>query len=173
MKQQAIPARFQIGAVLAALLVYFGSSTMSQAQGNSDQVAIESIVVSLDTAWAKGDADAFAEHFAPDGGFTNVLGKVYFGREAFRTRHDAIFKTVFKGSTSKLAIAKLRFVRPDVAIADVDAEIRGFAALPPGMQAGPDGVGRSKLLLVLVRDGGEWWITAYHNVGVAALPPKL
>ena len=145
---------------------------MSQAQSNPDQVAIEAVVASLDSAWAKGDADAFAAHFSTDGGFTNVLGMVHFGREAFRNRHDAIFKTVFKGSTSKLTIAKLRFVRPDVAVADVDAEIRGFAALPPGMQAGPDGVGRSKLLLVLVKDGGEWWITAYHNVGVAVLPPK-
>ena len=172
MKQRTISARFQIGAVLAALLVYFGNSAMSQAQGNSDQAAIESIVASLDTAWAKGDANAFAVHFAADGGFTNVLGMVYFGRAAFRTRHNTIFKTVFKESTSKLAIAKLRFVRPDVAIADVDGEIRGLAALPPGMQAGPDGVGRSKLLLVLVKEGAEWWITAYHNVGVAALPPK-
>ncbi len=145
---------------------------MADPQGTSDQVAIESLVASLDAAWAKGDADAFAAHFAGDGGFTNVLGMVYFGREAFRSRHDAIFKTVFKGSTSKLSIAKLWFVRPDVAIADVDAEIRGFAALPPGMQAGADGVGRSKLLLVLLKDGSDWWITAYHNVGVAALRPK-
>lgn len=145
---------------------------MTQAQGNADQAAIEAVVASLDAAWAKGDADAFAAHFASDGGFTNVLGTVYFGREAFRNRHDAIFKTVFKGSTSTLTIAKLRFVRPDVAIADVDAEIRGFAALPPGMQAGADGVGRSKLLLVLLKDAGEWRISAYHNVGVAPVPPK-
>lgn len=97
---------------------------------------------------------------------------VFFGREAFRNRHDAIFRTVFKGSTSRLTIAKLRFVRTDIAIADIHAEIRGFAALPPGMQAGADGVGRSKLMLVRLKEGGEWWITAFHNVGVAPLPPN-
>ena len=49
---------------------------MSQAQGNPDQAAVEAVVASLDAAWAKGDADAFAAHFASDGGFTNVLGMV-------------------------------------------------------------------------------------------------
>ena len=73
MKHQAISARPQIGAVLAALLVCLGSPTMSQAQGTSDQAVIESIVTSLDTAWEKGAADSFAAHFAADG-FTNVCG---------------------------------------------------------------------------------------------------
>ena len=168
---QTIRRRIPVGAVLAALLVFFGCPTMFQAQSNADQAAAEAVVASMDAAWAKGDADALAAHFATDGGFTNVLGMVHFGREAFRNRHDAIFKSVFKGSTSKLTIAKLRCVRPDVAIAEFDAEICGFVTLPPGLQAGRDEVGRSKPLLVLVNDDGEWWITAYHNVGVAVLPP--
>ena len=172
MNHSVNPVRFSISAAFAALLVYLGNPMMSQTQSNPDQAAIDAVVASLDVAWAKGDADAFAAQFASDGSFTNVLGMVHFGRDAFRNRHDAIFKTIFKGSTSQLAIAKLRFVRPDVAIADVDAEIRGSAALPPGMQAGADGVGRSKLLLVLVKDGGEWSISAYHNVALAQLPAK-
>jgi uncharacterized protein (TIGR02246 family) len=120
----------------------------------------------LDEAWARGDADAFASHFASDGTFTNILGLFFSGRQAFRDRHEAIFKTVFKGSTQALTLAKLRFIRSDVAIADIDATVRGYAALPAGVSAMPDGTLRTKLLLVLIKERGDWWITAFHNVPV-------
>ena len=69
-------------------------------------------------------------------------------------------------------IATLRFIRPDVAIADIDAEVRGFTALPSGLTAMPDGAVQTKLLMVLVNERGDWWISAYHNVAVAPPPPK-
>jgi hypothetical protein len=84
---------------------------------------------------------------------------VHCGRELFKERHDAIFKGVYKGSKSSFAIAKLRFIRPYVAIADVDAEISEFAALPPGICAGADGVMRSKLQIVLVKEAESWWLS--------------
>jgi uncharacterized protein (TIGR02246 family) len=114
----------------------------------------------------------FAAQFAADGGFTNVMGMVCYGQESFKERHDAIFKGVYKGSKSRFALAKLRFIRPDVAIADVDAEISEFSALPPGIRAGADGVMRSKLQMVLVKEAESWWITAFHNVAVTPLPRK-
>jgi hypothetical protein len=43
----------------------------------------------------------------------------------------------------------------------------GFAKVPPGLPVGSDGILRFKLLLVLVKDKGEWWITEYHNVAVS------
>jgi uncharacterized protein (TIGR02246 family) len=138
----------------------------------SDIDAIEVLVEGMDEGWNRGDAEQFSIRFAADGGFTNVLGMVYYGRESFKERHDAIFKTIYKGSKSKLAITKLRFVRPDVAIADNDAEMSGFSTLPPGVRAGADGVMRSKLQMVLVKERESWWITAYHNVGVTPLPPR-
>ncbi len=144
---------------------------MANADKQSDQAAIESVVAGLDDAWGRGDAEAFAARFADDGGFTNVLGMVYYGREAFQERHDGIFKTIYKGSKSKLVITKLRFIRPDVAIADVDAEMSGYATLPPRIRAGADGVMRSKLQIVFVKEKDTWWITAYHNVAVTPLPP--
>jgi hypothetical protein len=30
----------------------------------------------------------------------------------------------------------------------------------------PDGTLRTKLLLVLIKERGDWWITAFHNVPV-------
>jgi uncharacterized protein (TIGR02246 family) len=138
----------------------------------ADPLSIERLTASLEEAWARGDAGAFASRFANDGTFTNVLGMFFQGRDAFRERHDAVFKTVFSGSTLSLRIATLRFIRADVAIADIDAELRGLKALSGGYTAMPDGTVRSKLLMVLVRENGEWWISAYHNIAVAPPPPK-
>jgi uncharacterized protein (TIGR02246 family) len=138
----------------------------------ADSVSIERLIVSLEEAWARADAGAFASRFANDGTFTNVLGMFFRGRDAFRDRHDAVFRTVFKGSTLTLRISTLRFIRTDVAIADMDAELRGFTTLSGGYTAMPDGAVRSRLLMVLVREHGEWWISAYHNVAVAPPPSK-
>jgi uncharacterized protein (TIGR02246 family) len=148
------------------------SLSMSDHAQTADQVAIERLLASLDEAWARGDADAFASHFAADGTFTNILGTFFSGHQAFRDRHEAIFRTVFKGSTQALKLEKLRFIRSDVAIADIDATVRGYAALPAGVSATPDGTLRTKLLLVLIKERGEWWITAFHNVPVAPSAPK-
>jgi uncharacterized protein (TIGR02246 family) len=137
----------------------------------ADQASIERLLASLEDAWVRGDAGAYAERFAIDGTFTNFLGMFFQGRDAFRDRHDAVFKTVFKGSALTLHIAALRFIRYDVAIADLDAEVRGLAAVPVGLAA-VDGIVRSKLLMVLVREPADWWISAYHNVAVAPLSSK-
>ena len=109
-------------------------------------------------------------HFAEDGSLTNIFGTVRYGREAFKQRHIEIIQTIFKGTSVKSSIAKLRFVRSDVATADVSGEMTGFAKVPPGLPVGSDGILRFKLLLVLVKDNGEWWITEYHNV---AATPEL
>lgn len=134
----------------------------------ADRLAIERLIASLEEAWVHGDAGAYASRFAEDGTFTNVLGMFFCGRDAFRKRHDEVFETVFKGSTLTLRIATLRFVRSDVAVADLDAEVQGIAALPDGLAAMPGGTVRTRLLMVLVREHSDWWISAYHNVAVAS-----
>ena len=131
------------------------TSSSAQADTASDTSAIERIV--------HGNP---SDHFAEDGSFTNIFGTVRYGREAFEQRHIEIAQTIFKGTSVKSSIAKLRFVRPDVAIVDVSGEMTGFANVPAGLPVGSDGILRFKLLLVLVKDKGEWWITEYHNVAV-------
>jgi uncharacterized protein (TIGR02246 family) len=132
-----------------------------------DRRLIEPLIGSLEAAWARGDADAYANRFANDGTFTNFLGMFFQGREAFRERHDSVFKTVFKGTVLTLRIAALRFVRSDVAIADLDAEVRGVTDPPANLAGLRDSMIHTRLLIVLVKEHEGWWISAYHNVPVA------
>jgi uncharacterized protein (TIGR02246 family) len=152
---------------------------MTKAQAQSapssaqDIAAIEALVSAQADAWNQGNAKAFAVRFAEDGSFTNIIGMTFYGREAFEQRHAEIFRTIYKGSSVRFSIQKLRFIRPDVAVVDVDGVLTGYAKLHPGIQAGTDGAIRSKLQVVLTNERGDWWITAYHNVAVIPMPPRL
>jgi hypothetical protein len=77
-----------------------------------------------------------------------------------------IFRTFFKGSKLAMSPTKLRFVRPDVAIVDVETELSELKGSPPGIRPGGDGHIRTRLQEVFVRTAGEWRIESYHNVDV-------
>ena len=95
-------------------------------------------------------------------------GMFFTGHQEFRDRHEAIFKGEFRGTSLKQEIVSLRFIRPDVAIAETLTWVSGFskAGAPPGTQVDANGRLRTRLLQVLKNDGGEWKIVVYHNVDV-------
>jgi uncharacterized protein (TIGR02246 family) len=166
-RSNAVPRRRPRIVLAAAALA---AAFPARADRPADEAAVRRVVEDEVRAWNAGDAKAYAARFADDGGFTNVLGEVRFGRAEFEERHAAVFGTIFRGSRLAQAIRALRLVAPDVAIVHVDAAVSGFAALPPGVRAGADGVLRTRLLQVLVKRGGAWWIEAYHNVDVKPPP---
>lgn len=118
----------------------------------------------LTSAWNRGDAAAFGTRYRADGTFTNVNGTYHFGREAFNRRHEEVFNGVFKGTRLSMMIKSLRFVAPNVAVVDADTTISNCRTTMPGMHLDADGAAHTSLLMVLVKDAGDWWITAYHNV---------
>jgi uncharacterized protein (TIGR02246 family) len=69
-------------------------------------------------AWNKGDAQAYAEDFAVDGTFTNILGMFFTGHQAFVDRHEEIFKGMFRGTELRQDVVSLKFVRPQMAVVE-------------------------------------------------------
>lgn len=136
----------------------------THAQADQDRAAIQSIIQDAQDAWNQGDAHAFAAHFAQDGSFTNILGMQTYGIEPFEKQHERIFSTIYKGSHNELKLGRLRFVRPDVAIADIDSALSKFVSAPPGTPLGSDGAIHTRLQLVLSKEHGKWQIDAFHNV---------
>ena len=135
-------------------------------QASTDETAIRNIIQEETTAWNAGDAVAYARHFAADGTFTNVRGQFFTGRQAFTERHDFVFKGQFKGGTLKQDIVSLKFAQPDVAVVEVLTSVTGIQQLSPGTNTDAKGRLRTRLLQVMVKDGGEWKIVAYHNTDV-------
>ncbi len=157
--------------VLAGLSASFAMG-IAQTPSNDDETQIRTIVQSEGDAWNRGDAEAFGAHYAEDGGFTNVIGEQLYGRQAFITQHARIFSTIYKGSRLSVSIGKIKFLRPDVAVVDIDGTLNGANRLPPGLKAGADGALHVKLQEVMTKEKGKWWIAAFHNVAVYPLPPS-
>ncbi len=156
---------------VAALAVVVFFAAMLGGQSGPDETAIRKVVQDEVTAWNNGDAEGYSRHFAADGTFTNLLGMYFTGQGAFRERHDQIFKGAYRGSMKHEDIVSIKFVRPDVAIVETLQTVTGFQKLLPGTTADAKGRLRTRLLQVMVRDGGEWKIAASHNIDVKAGVP--
>ena len=126
---------------VAAIVGLVLSVSPIRAQNNPDETAIRQILDSEVTTWNKGDTDGYSRHFAADGTFTNIRGMFFTGHQAFRDRHEAIFKNEFRGTSLKQEIVSLRFIGPDVAIAETLTWVSGFpnAEPPPGTQVDAKG----------------------------------
>ncbi len=155
----------------AAMLVAC-AAPLALAQGEKDKAEIAAIVKGETDAWNRGDAEAFAAHYAENGSFTNVIGQQLYGRKAFIEQHARIFSTIYKGSHNTFEVSHINFVRPDVAVVDIDGTLKGALRLPPGLKAGEDGALHVKLQEVLTKEGKQWTIAAFHNVAVYPLPPE-
>jgi uncharacterized protein (TIGR02246 family) len=114
----------------------------------------------------QGDSKSYASHVSPDASFTNLFGMVMYGAVAFEKRHTEILSTFYKGTSKQHVVRLLRFVTSDVAIVDIDNEVRGVKGMPAGIVVPADGVVKTQLMEVFVRRQGKWWIEAYHNVDV-------
>src|SRR5580658_1714956 len=151
---------------LLALALVLAATVAAYPQASPDEAAVRNIIQEEIAAWNAGDSAAFARHFAADGTFTNIRGQFFTGREAFTESHDFIFKGIYRGTTMKQDVVSLKFVRPDVAVVETLTAVTGIQKLPPGMSADDTGRLRSRLLQVMVKDGGEWKIAAFHNTDV-------
>jgi uncharacterized protein (TIGR02246 family) len=148
-------------ALVACLLTLSGAV---HGQASSAEAQIRALVAAQAAAWNAGDAAAYARDVAPEVSFTNLFGMVMYGAPAFVERHRQILTTFYTGTTKHHQIRRIRFVTPDVAIVDIDNEVRGVKTMPAGISLPPDGVVKTQLMEVFVRRDGKWWIEAYHNV---------
>lgn len=126
--------------------------------------AIQDLVRTLEAAWNRHDARAFAAAFAEDAEFTNVFGMVQRGRAGIEAAHAPIFKTMFKDSRLTVTETRVRLVRPDVAAVDVKWAMTG--ARDPHGNPWPE---RSGLLnWIVTRHGERWLIDVSHNMDLPA-----
>jgi uncharacterized protein (TIGR02246 family) len=121
------------------------STAVSPAQSPSaDEAAIRTRLAAYADARNRRDAHAEALCYATDGDFRSSLGPFVFGREAVEnqlvvTNPDYRFH---------LAVTHLRFVTPQVAIADADVNTGLGANLAPLVG-----------VYVMVKQSGEWLIS--------------
>jgi uncharacterized protein (TIGR02246 family) len=129
---------------------------MTEQMTSADRTAIDALVQSLQAAWNAGDATAFAAPFAEDADFVNIRAEHACGRAAIAAGHEAIFRTIYAGSTTSQTIEAARLLHPELALAHVKSELNA----PTGPMAG---LHIARYSMVLARAAGGWQIVAFHN----------
>jgi uncharacterized protein (TIGR02246 family) len=139
----------------------------------AEEASIRKVIDAEEDAWNRGDAKAFAARFQEDGAFTDVFGAVSHTRAELEKRQVEFFTSLFKGSRLALKVRKVRFLRPDVAIVEIDTEVSGFRKLPPVVYVDAEKVLRTRLQQVMAKTGTNWMVAAFHNVDVKTPPETL
>lgn len=125
----------------------------------AENVATE-LIGRLEQAWNVADGRAFGKPFTADADFVNIRGEYLRGQEAIAAGHQAIFDSIYKGSSTEFKLIQARKLSDDVILAHATAVLRA----PSGPLAGEHSAVQS---LVLVRGDEEWKIAGFHNTLVA------
>jgi uncharacterized protein (TIGR02246 family) len=108
-----------------------------------------------------------ASEFTPDADFVNAYGMWRKGRAEIEARQRERMGTVLKEAKMTLLDLRVRFIRPDVAIAHQTHELSRMLS-PDGQSMAPH---RERSIRVLVKDHGIWLTTAFHNTVVREAEP--
>ncbi len=133
----------------------------------TDEEQILGLVRTYTDAWDRGDADAFASVFSEDADFRSIRLDLAFSRREIAEGHRGLFASVYMGTRLKAEVTRIRFVRPDVAVFDVDARIfnpEGGAAQAYRVDGPSDGGFRAHAMAVAERRFGEWKIASFMNM---------
>ncbi len=129
----------------------------------SDQIAkVARVVQALAECWNRHDMAAFAELFAPDAEFVNVVGLWWKGREEIRRAHELTHATLFKNSRLTITEVAVRFPVERIAIARTLWELEGHIS-PEGEEL-PARQGILLNVLSLTADG--WVIIDSQNTDI-------
>jgi uncharacterized protein (TIGR02246 family) len=152
--------RFRIAILLCAALT--GCSKTGVHDGSSaEKAAIQAVLDAHGAAWSKGDAAGAAAVMTQDADWVSSDGSIYEGRSAIEAAHQEWLAGPAKGSWhSHPGLAKIQFIRPDVAIVDGDSYISGLHdekgnEIPPGT---------SRYTAVMVKENGRWKVAAFRSL---------
>jgi ketosteroid isomerase-like protein len=137
----------------------------------NDEEDVRKFVSGFVTAWNHHDMETFGKLFAPDADFVNVAAARWKGRESIQINHAWSHGTIprdtpgfekldqyygiFKTSTLRFTQIDVRFLRRDVAVVLVNAELVGDARTPNPRH--------TVLTFVVTRQNGGWLIAAAQN----------
>jgi uncharacterized protein (TIGR02246 family) len=123
---------------------------------NLDEEAIEGLVQTFVDGWNAADGSTCALPFAAGADFTAITGLKVQGREVIAKGHDEILSTIYRGSRNFAKVESIRFLRADVAVADVTFRFIG--------DVHPFGLEGSSCGLVCTKEDGAWSIAVFRNM---------
>ena len=122
-----------------------------------DEEAIKRVIVAMDDAFNSHKPDGAL--FTQDADFVNVNGTWLNGAAQIESGRRTAFDTRLKNAHTKSLEVRIRFIRPDVAIAHITSETAGITTadgreLPPQKELN---------VRVLISEDGRWLVAAFQN----------
>ncbi len=155
----------------AALFSIQGNAFAQPTGNEADVAAIKNLAAVWQEAWNRRDAAKLASIMDERVTFVSVLGPdtPSYGRgnkASFQASHDQLLKTMFANSVwNTKQVNIVRFVRPDIAIAQVVWETTGDKV----RHVKHDSPRRGAFLWVLEKQADGWRVIASQNT--EAMPP--
>ena len=120
----------------------------------------------LERAWNHADGATFGDEFAADTDFVDIRGAHHHGRNAVAHGHQALFGSIYAGSTISYQLESAIQLTPGWLVILAGATLDA----PDGPH---HGVSHSRITAVLSCTNGAWKITNFHNTIVQpAEPPQ-
>lgn len=143
------------------IFVFAVSIVSGQHQKKSDdEAAVRGNVDQMVKGWNTKSGAEFAKPFARDADYVVINGMHLKGRAANAEGHQRIFDTIYKNSTLAYAVEQIRFLRPDVAIVHVRAELK--ATLENLAETG-----NARITMIMTKNKDRWEIAAFQNTAIA------
>ncbi len=129
---------------------------------SAEVAEVTQVVHAFAECWNRHDMNAFAELFAPDAEFVNVVGLWWKGRDEIKKAHEFTHATMFKNSRLTITDVSVRFPVASIAMARSRWVLEGHVS-PEGAPLPP----RTGILLsVLARSSGVWSIIDAQNTDI-------
>jgi uncharacterized protein (TIGR02246 family) len=129
------------------------------AQSEEDKKAIKSVILSFHSDFNDGSFKNAETYTTEDWEHINPLGGIDKGRANVLKTVRGVHQSFLKGVTMTLEDFSLRFITPDVAIADAIDKMSDFTT-PDGTKHQNE---RHIKTYVLVKKNGKWLLTHDHN----------
>ena len=134
-------------------------SFLSKGQSSQDKEAVKNVVIAFQEDFNDGSFKNAAAYSTTDWEHINPGGGIDKGRDSVLKTVRAVHQTFLKGVTMQIESMDIRFLTPDVAIADVIHKVDNYTT--------PDGVRheneRHIKTYVVVKKKGRWLLAQDHN----------
>ena len=126
----------------------------------AEQMAIEKRAEEFIAAFNKGDAEAVATFWVPDGDYVDLAGETLKGRKAIAAAFVKQFEAT-KGGKLRIHPTSLRVVKSDLAIEDGITEVVTSDDAPATA---------ARYTIVHVKLDGQWYLSSVRDAVVASAP---
>ena len=147
---------------MKAYFIFLAMSLISlvvKGQSSQDKEMVKKVVNAFQQDFNDGGFINANNYSTPDWRHINPLGGIDKGRDSVLKGVRAVHQTFLKGVTMQIESMDIRFITPEVAIADVIHKVDNFTT--------PDGVKheneRHIKTYVIVKKNGKWLLAQDHN----------